>query len=157
MMSFTVSQTVFIRLAVLLLLLLFSTTSQPAHADQGITESGDGLIQEVTSQRIWQKKRSKKIRTQEAAQAYIAKLNQGEYHDWRLPTKQELYELFSLFDLKRNGNIRLRLEGKYWLSDPQGNFSVGGWEIGDGCGPSRSFYGGKKGYVRAVRGSQLGY
>lgn len=157
MMSSKVSQTVFIRLAVLLLLLLFFTTSQPARADLGMTERGDGLIQEVTSQRIWQKKRSKKIRTPEAAQAYIAKLNQGEYHDWRLPTKQELYELFSIFDLKRNGNIRLRLEGKYWLSDPQGNISVGGWEIGDGCGPSRSYYPGTKGYVRAVRGSQLGY
>ena len=108
-------------------------------------------FQDTARQRFWQVNRSKKIKTIEEVSAYLTTLNQGKYDDWRLPTKLELFQLFSDFDLKRNGNLKIRLEGSYWLLDDMGQAHVGAWEIGDQCGPSRTFYKGKAGYLRAIR------
>lgn len=111
----------------------------------------EGTFQESKSNKIWQVERSKKMKTQVEVEQFLLTLNKGQYSDWRLPNKQELAELFSIFDMKKNGEIKIRLEGKYWLSNDKGQPFVGAWEIGDQCGPSRTFYKGKAGYIRAVR------
>ena len=59
--------------------------------------------------------------------------------------------LYKIFDLKKNGQVQLQLNGSYWLVDNRGAMQPGIWEIGDQCGPERSFYGTKSGYVRAIR------
>lgn len=100
---------------------------------------------------FWQVKRMKKTASKEGVDQYLSTLNQGEHNDWRLPTKQELFRLFSVFDLKRNGTVKIRLEGSYWLADAMGLAHVGAWEIGDQCGPIRTFYQEKAGYIRAIR------
>jgi hypothetical protein len=109
------------------------------------------VFRQQGSELIWQTNRSKRLKTQDDVYDYLADLNQGEFDDWRLPTRQELYDLFSVFDLKQNGEVEIRLEGSYWLSDEEDGIHVGVWEIGDQCGPSRSYFKGKAGYVRAVR------
>lgn len=109
------------------------------------------LFQDTARQRYWQVKLSKKLTSIDEVNTYLATLNQGEFNDWRLPTKQELFQLFSDFDLKRNGDLKIRLEINYWLTDDMGQAHVGTWEIGDQCGPSRTFYKGKVGYIRAIR------
>lgn len=109
------------------------------------------IFQDTAHQHFWQIERSNKLKTTEEVSAYLTTLNQGKYNDWRLPTKQELFQLFSDFDLKKNGNLKIRLEGNYWLTDDMGQSHVGAWEIGDQCGPSRTFYKGKAGYLRAIR------
>ncbi len=109
------------------------------------------IIQDTARQHFWQVKRSKILKNTEEVNAYLATLNQAEYNDWRLPTEQELFQLFSTFDLKLNGNIKIRLEGNYWLLSNINQPYVGTWEIGDQCGPSRTFYKGQSGYVRAIR------
>jgi hypothetical protein len=112
---------------------------------------GDGTFQELGTSRMWQIDRSKKIESPAEVSKYLHTLNTGGYSDWRLPTKQELYKLNTIFDFKENGTVKFKFEGKYWLVDPKGAVSVGAWEIGDQCGPERTFYVGKKGYVRAIR------
>ncbi len=109
------------------------------------------IFQDTAHQHFWQVNRSRKLKNIEEVSAYLTTLNQGQYNDWRLPTKQELFQLFSDFDLKQNGNLKIRLEGNYWLTDDMGQSHVGAWEIGDQCGPSRTFYKGKAGYLRAIR------
>jgi len=109
------------------------------------------IFVETKSQRMWMSDRSHRFKQPEDVRNYLHELNSGEFSDWRLPDKQELYELFSVFDLKNNGTVKIRLEGYYWLADDDGKLFVGSWEIGDQCEPSRTFYHGSAGYVRAVR------
>lgn len=109
----------------------------------------EDAFRDVRNNQMWQIHKSKKLRSVDAVQNYLAELNRGKYHDWRLPTKQELYDLFSYFDLKLHGDVRIQLEGNYWLDND--GIVAGAWEIGDQCGPSRSFYSKKSGYVRAIR------
>jgi len=119
-------------------------------ADIALRDIGDGILQEDNG-RMWQAARSKRFRTVDEAEQYLANLNSGRFNDWRFPTRQELYELFMLFDLKESGDISIRLEGAYWLTGRHGEPKIGSWEIGDQCGPARTYYPGLSGYVRAVR------
>ncbi|MGW8194363.1 MAG: hypothetical protein ACWGOX_08865 [Desulforhopalus sp.] len=139
-------------LLILLLLLQSIVLVHAAENDAALVLLPEGYFQEQQSGRMWQFDRSKKLETSEEVAHYLESINNGPYNDWRLPTKQELYDLFSIFDLKRNGEVKIRLEGDYWLSEKdKQNMYIGSWQIGDGCGPSRTFYSGKRGYVRAVR------
>ena len=136
-------------IAIITLFLLIPYSLLAAEADLKISEKG--IFQEVGSGRMWQTDRSKKLKTAGEVDAYLKELNTGKYNDWRLPTKQELFELFSIFDLKNNGEVKIRLEGNYWLIDKESEVQVGAWEIGDQCGPSLTYYPKKAGYVKAVR------
>ncbi len=111
----------------------------------------NGVVQERKTGRMWQVERSPKFRSQAEVQQYLGKLNQGQFKDWRLPNKWELYDLYKIFDLKKNGQVQLELNGSYWLGDNRGTMQPGIWEIGDQCGPERLFYSTKSGYVRAIR------
>lgn len=134
-------------IAVVCLLVPFSLqAASPALQiqEEGIfTQAGNGMM--------WQMDRSKRLKTTQDVEVYLATLNSGKYNNWRLPTQQELFELFSLFDLKENGDVKIQLEGGYWLVGKNTEVEAGTWEIGDGCGPSRKYYTKKAGYVRAVR------
>lgn len=92
--------------------------------------NGD-IIQEPENGRMWQMNRSKKMRSSTEVQEYLSNLNKGEYNDWRLPTKYELYDLFLLFALKENQALDIRLEMSYWLVGNNGKMIVGSWEPGD--------------------------
>lgn len=100
---------------------------------------------------MWTRERSKILDTASDVSGYLSELNNGEFNDWRLPTKKELHDLFMIFDLKYNGEVKIRIEGRYWLVNDDGKVTVGSWEIGDGCGPDRIFYTGKNGHVMAIR------
>ncbi len=119
--------------------------------EAAIAQLSDTAFQEISSKRTWNLHRSKRFKTVDDATSYLDTLNQGEYNDWRYPTKEELSRLFSIFDLKQQGTVKIRMEGAYWMTDNEGKVYVGAWEIGDQCGPSRTFYTKKSGYVRAVR------
>ena len=139
----------------LTLLLFFMLILPPSIAlavqTAALENHGDGTFQELGTSRMWQIERSKKMKFSVEVRQYLDTLNKGTYSDWRLPTKQELYQLNTIFDFKKNGAVKFQFEGKYWLADQKGAVSVGAWEIGDQCGPERTFYHGKKGYVRAIR------
>jgi len=116
-----------------------------------LAQFSSAVFVETDSKRMWVSERSHRFKHSKDVLNYLHELNSGEFSDWRLPDKQELYELFSVFDLKKNGTVKTRLEGYYWLADEDGKPFVGSWEIGDQCGPSRTFYNGSSGYVRAIR------
>lgn len=128
---------------------LICLTSLSQAAEPVLKSISGEIFENSRSGQMWQMGKSRRIRTSEAAERYVEKLNQGEYSDWRLPTKQELNKLFSLFDLKHHGDVRIQLEGNYWIENK--GVMAGAWEIGDQCGPSRTFYTKKAGYVRAIR------
>lgn len=135
----------------LLLQLILSTSVLSAFGGDRLQRISDAVFRDEATGKMWQLERSKRMRSPDEAIDYIAALNSGEYQDWRFPTKQELFELFQVFDLKNNGEVKPQLEGKYWLRNDDGAILVGSWEIGDGCGPSRAFFAARAGYVRAVR------
>ncbi len=112
---------------------------------------GEQYFENTRKGDMWIKSRSKRFAASSEVKNYLKSLNEGQFNDWRLPTKHELYDLFMIFDFKNNGGIKVRIEGKYWLVNSAGQMSVGAWDIGDGCGPERTFSQGKKGYVRAIR------
>ena len=102
---------------------------------------GNGIVLENRTGKMWQHDYSKTFKGHTLA----------GYNDWRLPTREELYELAMMFDLKEAGDIRMQIEGNYWLTEKDGNSIVGSWEIGDQCEPERFFFSKKRGRVRLVR------
>lgn len=134
-----------------LVILLLLAPYTPQAADHKLKIAGEGVFQEGSSGRMWLMERSKRLKTSEEVDDYLDTLNQGTFKDWRLPTRQELYELFCIFDLKESGEVKIRLEGAYWLKGVKEQPEAGAWEIGDQCGPSRKYYPKKAGSVRAVR------
>lgn len=130
---------------------LWAFTPLQAIAEPDLQLIEGPYLQENGHQRLWQMQRSKKLRNPSEAQAYLRQLNQGPYADWRLPTKWEMRELFTLFDLKRNGDITLVLDGSYWVLDDNGTVVAGSWDTGDQCGIERNFFPATSGYVRAIR------
>lgn len=107
---------------------------------------------EAGTTRTWRLVRSRRMKSPEQVEQYLADLNSGNGSSaiWRLPSRDELYRLFSKFDLKNNGDVQVALEGNYWHTDEKGMLTVGAWEIGDQCGPERFFYPAQSGYVWAV-------
>lgn len=135
----------------LLLLVIFLTITPISFAKaqkELLTELSDNTILVINSGLIWQQERTDKIRNFMAMKNYVTN---AEIEGWRLPTKQELYELIEIFDLHQNGTINMNLDGSYWLIDDNGKPVTGAWEIGDQCGPSRSYYPHKRGHIRLVR------
>ncbi len=121
-----------VRFLLTLLFCLSVVLPLTASAKMGAVKILDGgIIQEPENGRMWQMDRSKKIRSPAEVQEYISDLNKGEYNDWRLPTKYELYDLFLLFALKENRELDIKLEMSYWLVGNNGKMIVGSWEPGD--------------------------
>jgi len=135
----------------LLCLLTVLPITVSAALQNGAKTVGNNVIQEPGSERMWTMDRSKKLRSPTQVAEYLSQLNKGEFNDWRLPTKWELYDLLQLFALKKIPPVKAKLEMSYWLTGENGKMRVGSWDAGDGCGIERKFYPGKKGYVRAVR------
>lgn len=131
-----------------LILLTLAPVSAAIAQKQLLVELSEDSFLVNTSGLIWQYERSDKIRNFISMKNYVS-LN--EAHGWRLPTKQELYDLVEIFDLHQNGTVKIDIEGSYWLTDDSGNEVTGAWEIGDQCGPSRTYYPHKRGYIRLVR------
>lgn len=132
----------------LLLLFLIVPVSLAMAQKQLLSELSENTVLVINSGLIWQQKRSGKIQRFMAMKSYVT---DGKAEGWRLPTKQELYELIEIFDLHQNGTIKMDLEGSYWLIDDGGNPVTGAWESGDQCGPSRTYYPHRRGYIRLVR------
>lgn len=112
---------------------------------------GDLYLVNDINGNMWTRTKSQKMHSVDDVQQYLLALNEGEYSDWRLPSKFELYDFFTIFDMKNNGEVKIRVEGSYWLRNNAGKFIAGAWEIGDGCGPERIFYPAKGAHIMAIR------
>ncbi len=100
---------------------------------------------------MWQTATSHTMKSIEDARLYADNLSAGGYDDWRLPTVEELYNLYMTFDLHQNGKCEMNVEGVYWSGEEDLQGRVGTWELDDNCDPEREYIPKKKGVVRAVR------
>ena len=135
----------------LLLFVVISGCAGKNSRDANLANLGNGICQEKSSGRMWLIEKSKIFKTLPEAQEYVAHLDQGGHHDWRLPTLAELYDLNYLFDLHLNGDCDLNRSGRYWSGEKDGQGVAGAWEISDQCDPSRQYAPGSTGAIRAVR------
>jgi hypothetical protein len=143
---------ILLQLALATNMICFYTTSAMAENSKPLLSlSGDLYFIQTVNGAMWTKNKSDEFDSESDAQQYLLQLNQGEFDDWRLPTKSELYDLFSIFDMKNNGDVKIRIEGRYWQVDDTGHIIAGAWEMGNGCGPERIFYTSKKARLMAVR------
>ncbi|MBU0681992.1 MAG: DUF1566 domain-containing protein [Proteobacteria bacterium] len=124
-----------------------STVIQQSKA--GLVDLGNGICQQGNGL-MWQVAKSEVFASPREASAYIQALNQGSLGDWRLPTKNELYILCSLYDMKLGGDCPLKLKGSYWSMN--GEILAGEWQVYSLCGGTEYQYlKSKTGRVLAVR------
>jgi len=110
---------------------------------------GNGVCQQRNGL-MWQMGASEKFSSGEEARAYAEGLELGGFGDWRLPTKDELYYLCDIFELKLEGDCSIKPKGSYWSDN--GRIQPGEWEAYPLCGGSEYKYLKRKnGRVRAVR------
>jgi len=156
----TTAKNILLRLLTIGLLALFlngcaSQTNQSTEAGYNgnarLVAMGNGVCKDIKTGKMWQVGTSTKIKSLEDAKNYTAKLKDGGYDDWRLPSVTELYSLYMIFDLLQNGDCGLQVEGTYWSDEADLEGRVGTWELDDNCDPERQYIPKKKGKVRAVR------
>jgi len=124
-------------------------SSTQGQDNASLVDLGNGICRQSNGL-MWQMERSEPFADGREALNYAAKLELGNYRDWRLPTKDEYYSLCYIFELKRQGNCTIKLNGNYWMDEnsPQ----AGKWESYPLCGGSEFRYlKNNKGRVRAVR------
>ena len=137
------------RLSAVLGILFLLLAVNAGAGEPELTNLGNGICQQKNGL-MWQVEKSNKISSGEEAQEYVESMNLGDHSDWRLPTKNELYDLCDIYELKLEGDCPIRLKGSCWLQN--GRVQAGEWEAYPLCGGSEYKYLKKKdGRVRAVR------
>lgn len=130
----------------------------------GLDSSSDGtngalrymgleICREVKTDRMWQVTRGGLFPSLQEAEEYAESLELGGYNDWRLPTQDELFNLYYIYFWKNNGACVMNRKGEYWTAEDGREASPGHWITHFLCSPEHQFVNspGKKGYVRAVR------
>lgn len=115
-----------------------------------LADLGNGICRE-SSGRMWQVERSEVFASGQEAHNYTKNVKLGNYSDWRLPSREELYELCRLIELRLAGDCPIQLKGGYWLANG-GATEAGEWEAYPLCGgPGFRYAKSKSGRVKAVR------
>jgi len=113
----------------------------------------DGTMLDTKTGLMWQVVRSEQAFTSAAeAQSYASQLQLAGNDDWRLPTSQELWDLYFANDYAMSGRLakEVKMDRSYWTRD--GDKILAGYlEDGDDPGINRVFFDTDKGFVRAVR------
>ncbi len=129
-----------------------ASTPGPDGKGQGrakLVDLGNGICRQSNGL-MWQVERTKMLSSDQEALAYVDSLNLGNHSDWRLPTKDELYDLCYIFEMKLAGDCPIKLKGSYWSTN--GGTKAGEWHAYPLCGGSELQYiKSKSGRVRAVR------
>lgn len=120
----------------------FAGRARLADLGNGMCQQRDGLM--------WQVEPSEIMASADQALAHAEAMSLGAYDDWRLPSKEELYSLCVLFDMKLAGDCPLHLQGSYWSRN--GTTQAGEWQVYSLCGGTDYHYlKSKQGRVLAVR------
>ncbi len=114
-----------------------------------LVDLGNGICSQSNGLQ-WQISRSENFSSFEEAREYVEDLDLGGHNDWRFPTRDELYVLCELFELKFSGDCPIKSEGSYWSKN--GKVKSGEWFAYPLCGGSDFRYlKSTTGRVRAVR------
>ncbi len=147
------ARTLHVCLGVIVLMLVLAGCATQKNGRAGIQINEDGTMVDLRTSVMWQTVRSEKKFTFAAeAESYAAGIELAGFTDWRLPTSQEIWDLFFANDYTMKGQLseQIELEGSYWTKD--GDKILAGY-LEDGADPgiNRYFYDSNKGFVRAVR------
>lgn len=113
---------------------------------------GNNICQDTATGRMWQIEASPPFFSWEQARQYVGTLTMGGYTDWRLPSRDELFELHDLLALQMPSDCPILEHGGYWSASRQGGGDVGYFDTYPLCGDSGYEYiKTASGAVRAVR------
>jgi len=141
-----------------LICLLLTTVSACAALHQPaeirLVRLDNGIIEDAKTGLQWQHDRSPNpFDTQEKAAEYASSLELGGYHDWRLPTLGERWDLLQVFVLKKNHGVDFpRFASKYWTKETDKGTQPIKLDITCLCQGTKDIEYKNEGYVRAVRG-----
>ena len=118
----------------------------------------NSMVRDTKTGLVWQLAKSpEEFDTKEKAAQYAASLDLGGYHDWRLPSLEERWDLLQVFVLKNNGGIEFpHCDNKYWTTGTDKETQPIKLGITCMCRGDQEVEYKKTGYVRAVRGGQTG-
>ncbi|MDA8163924.1 MAG: DUF1566 domain-containing protein [Desulfobacteraceae bacterium] len=139
-----------------MLLLAAGLTLSACAPEVRLAKLDNDMVEDTKSGLMWQMGESPTMyASREEAEKYAASLDLGGYHDWRLPSLAERWELLQIFVLKNNGTIELpNFDSRYWTTDTdKGTLPI---KLGITCmcrGDQEIEYK-SAGYVRAVRGPE---
>lgn len=139
----------------MLLAALGACASQQSQPGKGrLTRLDTGIVEDAKTGLQWQLDRSPQMfTTQEEAAAYAAALDLGGYHDWRLPSLEERWELLRVFTYKEDGGVEFpHFTSKYWTLDTKKGAQPIKLDISCMCMGVKEVEYKQEGYVRAVRG-----
>ena len=114
---------------------------------------GEEICQEVRSGTMWQVGKGGVFESPEEAVHYAANLNLAGYDDWRLPTREEMFGLYTIFYWEKNGSCAMNRKGNFWSLSEEGELLLGHWETYFLCAPEHKYVKSlaTRGLVRAVR------
>jgi hypothetical protein len=121
--------------------------------DGTVLIDNNGTMTDTRVGLMWQAERSaKKINSGAEAQDYVTELSLAGFTDWRLPTSQELWDLYFTNDYSMSGLLakKIKMKGSYWTQDND-KIMAGFLEDGNDPGINRYFFNSRNGFVRAVR------
>ncbi|WP_028580182.1 Lcl domain-containing protein [Desulfogranum japonicum] len=116
------------------------------------TENGS-ICLNVNSGKMWQTDKGGPFSSLQEAQLYAEALQLGGYDDWRLPSTEEMFQLFHLSFWQQNTQCNLNQNGEFWSISKDGKAQIGHWETYILCDPEFTYVKTvkPKGYVRAIR------
>ncbi len=114
---------------------------------------GVKICQETRTDKMWQMDKQGPFSSLEEAERYTTGLRLGDFDDWRLPTKSEMFELFYMHYWKKDGTCVMNHRGEFWSLSKDQKPVLGHWEDDLLCGPEFNFVESIKpdGFVRAIR------
>jgi len=133
-------------------------TALPALAGEArLVPLDNSMVKDTKTGLIWQLDKSpEQFDSKEKAAQYAASLDLGGYHDWRLPTLEERWDLLRIFVLKNNGGIEFsKFDNKYWTMETHKGTQPIKLDISCMCRGDQEIEYKNTGYVRAVRGSTV--
>ena len=141
---------------VLVLFVTFSASLIRA-GETRLVEIDNSMVKDTKTGLIWQLDRSPyMLDSQEKAVEYASALNLGGYHDWRLPTLEERWNLLQIFVFKDNGGVEFpKFDSKYWTTATDKGTQPIKLDITCMCRGDQEIEYRKEGYVRAVRGQAI--
>ncbi len=146
------------------LVLVFSTGCQTAYVTSStqptrqprLMDFGHGICLDTINGIMWRAEKSGTSGSWEQAHKYAANLGSAGFNDWRLPTYDELYILYKIFERKKDGNCQLKLKDSFWTGNTEKKARAGFWDSEPLCGgPSYFFIKRSTGAAIAVRMSQV--
>jgi len=142
------------RFAFVFVLLAALTASLALAGEARLVQLDNSMVKDTKTGLTWQLDKSpEQFDTKEKAAQYASSLELGGYHDWRLPSLEERWDLLQVFVLKNNGGIEFpKFDNKYWTLETHKGTQPIKLDISCMCRGDQEVEYKNSGYVRAVRG-----